>query len=427
MVGIALVAILIHKHTHIHTIGQPQGLPPTTYKPMNKKVIATLLIGCALGAGGNYYLQQRPVKVTIVKPQISQLQSTILATGQVKNNQQTHLHNENAGIVGRVLEEGTRVNKGQIIAFISDKDAEALLQQQQANVKSSQLKLTRLQTIERQQAELKVEQARILLKQAKRQLSDTQALAEQQLTSQNNLITAQETLSLREKELATTLLQQQAAQAQGLDEQTAISQLQQAQALLAQSQIRQQRQTIISPFDGVITERKVSVGQYVKQGEAIVAISPQQAAEIIANVDERWLPQLSLNQQGSVIADAFPQQSFKAQISYIAPTVDSSRGTIEIRLQSQQWPSFLQEGMTVSLELISKSFQKTVVIPSKLLQQTDNQYWVWLAKNQQAQRKNVRIGLRHLDQVQIIEGLDENSPLIDSPTPLQAKQTIQAR
>ena len=68
-----------------------------------------------------------------------------------------------------------------------------------------------------------------------------------------------------------------------------------------------------------------------------------------------------------------------------------------------------------------------MIIPSKLLQQNDNQYWVWLAKNQQAVRQNVRIGLRHLDQVQIIEGLDENSPLIDSPTPLQAKQAIQAR
>ena len=39
----------------------------------------------------------------------------------------------------------------------------------------------------------------------------------------------------------------------------------------------------------------------------------------------------------------------------------------------------------------------------------------------------MRIGLRHLDQVQIMEGLDENSQLIDSPTPLQAKQSIQAR
>ena len=394
---------------------------------MNKKLISTLLLGVVLGAGGNYYLQQRPTKVALIKPQISQLQSTILATGQVKNRAHTTLHNENAGLLSKVLEEGTAVSKGQTIAFITDRDVEPLLQQQQANVNNAQLKLSRLQTIERQQTELKVEQARILLKQAKRQLADTQALAQQQLTSQNNLITAQETLSLREKELATALLQQQAVQVQGLDEQTALNQLQQAQALLKQTQIRQQRQTIISPFDGVVTERKANVGQYVKQGEAIVALSPQQAAEIIANVDERWLPQLSLNQAASVIADAFPQQAFKAQISYISPTVDNSRGTVEIRLQSSQWPTFLQEGMTVSLELLNKSFQKTVIIPSRLLQQTDNQYWVWLAKNQRAERQNVRIGLRHLDQVQIMEGLDENSQLIDSPTPLQAKQSIQAR
>ncbi|HNL81482.1 MAG TPA: hypothetical protein PKL69_14195, partial [Agitococcus sp.] len=74
-----------------------------------------------MGASGNYYLQQRPIKVTLIKPQISQLQSTILATGQVKNSSHTTLHNENAGLISSVLEEGTVVSKGQTIAFIQDK------------------------------------------------------------------------------------------------------------------------------------------------------------------------------------------------------------------------------------------------------------------------------------------------------------------
>ena len=38
---------------------------------MNKKLITTVILGVILGAGGNYYLQQRPIKVAIIKPTVS--------------------------------------------------------------------------------------------------------------------------------------------------------------------------------------------------------------------------------------------------------------------------------------------------------------------------------------------------------------------
>ena len=391
---------------------------------MNKKIIATLLLGTVLGSVASYYIQQRPTNVTLITPLSAQLQSTILATGQVKTRTSTLLNSETAGLVTELAEEGQFLKKANNAAYILDKDAQSLSQQAQANLESSQIKLQHLRTIEREQAKLKLEQATILVKQAKRQLANIKALAEQQLTSIETLTTAQETLALRQKELASAKLQQQALQAAGLEEQAAISQQQMAQAQANQAQLRTQKQHIISPFDAVVLERKVSIGQYVKQGDALLSIAPPQQKELIANVDERWLPQLSLNQQATVLADAFPQQKFTAHINYIAPAVSDSRGTIEIRLGNSQWPDFLQEGMTVSIELITTATQQSIVIPTRLLQQSDNQYWVWVAKNDTAQRQNIGVGLRHLDKIQVLDGLDSTSQLIDSKTPLQLNQKV---
>lgn len=391
---------------------------------MQKKIVAVLILGMMLGFVSNYYLQQRPTSVTLITPQNTQLQSTILATGQVKTRSETLLNSENAGIVTSLAEEGQILKQAQIAATILDKEAQSVYEQTQSNLTASQLKLSQLRTIERQQAQLKYEQATILVTQAQRQLNNINALAKQQLASEDTLTTAQETLSLRQKELATAKLQQQALQANGLQEQAALTQQHIAQAQLTQAQIRQQKQTINSPFDALVLERKVSIGQYVKQGDALLSIAPPQQKELIADVDERWLPQLSLNQTASVIADAFPQNPFKATISYIAPSVSESRGTIEIRLSSSQWPVFLQEGMTVSIELITSLAQNSIVIPTRLLQQADNQYWVWINKDNQAQRQNISIGLRHLDKVQVVDGLDTTSPLIESKTPLQVNQKI---
>lgn len=391
---------------------------------MNKKIIATLIIGTALGAGGNYYLQQRPTPVTLIKPQSSQLQSTILATGQVKTRTSSTIHSEGAGLVNFLAEEGQTLGKNQPLAIIEDKEAASIYQQAQANLHSAQLKLTRLSQIERKQTKLKVEQAQILVTQAQRQLSNIQSLTQQQLASQDALHLAQETLALRQKDLATALLQQQAVAEKGLEEQTALSQQQAAQAQLTQANIRQQRQTILSAFDVIVLERKANLAQYVKQGDPLLTVAALKQQELIARVDERWLPQLHLQQSATVIADAFPQQAFSAYITHIAPSVNDTRGTLEIRLTSQQWPNFLKEGMTVSIELLSQSQQQTIVIPSRLVQQTENQYWVWVAKNNQAQRQNIRVGLRHLDQTQVLDGIDSKTQLIDSKMPLQIKQKI---
>ena len=101
---------------------------------MNKKIIATLLIGLTLGAAGHYHLQQRPTKVTLITPLSAQLQSTILATGQVKTRTSTLLNSESAGIVTQLAEEGQSLKKAKNAAYILDKDAQSVHQQAQANL-----------------------------------------------------------------------------------------------------------------------------------------------------------------------------------------------------------------------------------------------------------------------------------------------------
>ena len=66
---------------------------------MNKKIIATLLLGTVLGSVASYYIQQRPTNVTLITPLSAQLQSTILATGQVKTRTSTLLNRDRKSVV----------------------------------------------------------------------------------------------------------------------------------------------------------------------------------------------------------------------------------------------------------------------------------------------------------------------------------------
>lgn len=390
---------------------------------MNKNILIVGSLAIVLGAG-SYWFNTKAVAVTVVSPEQTRLQVTILATGQVQTRTSTTINTEIAGTVKSLVDEGQTVNTGDFLATLDDKDADSLYQQAVANLKSAELKLDHLRHIDRPQASLKAQQSIILLQQAQRQLSHTATLAQTQQTTEEALTTAQEQVKLREADANSAKLQVKALTTNGVEENLALTAIQQAQSQLQQAQHRQQRQTITSPFPAIVLERKADAGQYLKQGEPIMTLSPLHQQEIIARLDERWLPQITLNQPATLLADAFPQEKFTATISHIAPSINDTRGTIEIRLKSPNWPTFLREGMTVSLELLSQQQAQAMVIPSAALQQSQNQYWLWLAKDGKAARQNISIGQRAADKVQVISGLTNDSQIILSDKPLQAGQKI---
>lgn len=390
---------------------------------MNKNILIVGSLAIVLGAG-SYWFNTKAVAVTVVSPEQTRLQVTILATGQVQTRTSTTINTEIAGTVKRLVDEGKTVNTGEILATLDDKDANSLYQQAAANLKAAELKLEHLRHIDRPQASLKAQQSAILLQQAQRQLSHTAILAKTQQTTEEALATAQEQTTLRQADTNSAKLQVKALATNGVEENLALAAIQQAQSQLQQALHRQQRQTITSPFPAIVLERKADAGQYLKQGEPLLTLSPLHQQEIISRLDERWLPQISLNQTATLLADAFPQEKFTATISHIAPSINETRGTIEIRLKSPQWPTFLREGMTVSMELLSQQRAQAMVIPSAALQQSQNQYWLWLAKDGKAVRQNISIGQRAADKVQVISGLANDAKVIISDKPLQAGQKI---
>ena len=392
---------------------------------MKNKFVAVAIF-TLLAVGGYYWFSHQTLKVAIVSPEQTPLQVTILATGQVQTRSSTVINTEIAGTIDFLVDEGQAVNVGDVLATINDKDADSIYQQALATVQSAQLTLQQLRTIDRPQAQLKAQQSLILQQQAQRQLDNTLTLAKQQQSTEDALKNAQELLKLREADTTSAHLQLNALAINGVREQLALTAIQQAQMQLQQAKNRQQRQTLVSPFKGTVLERKATIGQYLKQGEPLLTLSPTQQQEIIARLDERWLGQLAVNQSATVLADAFPQNVFTAHLSHIAPAVNDSRGTIEIRLKSPQWPAFLREGMTVSIELLSQQYANALVIPSSALQQNQQQYWLWLAKDGKAIKQNISIGQRSADKVQVISGLTKEAQIIVSDKTLKVGQKISA-
>jgi HlyD family secretion protein len=140
---------------------------------------------------------------------------------------------------------------------------------------------------------------------------------------------------------------------------------------------------------------------------SLALISPMQ---MVAQVDERNLEQLQVGQTATALADAYPNQRFMVKIQSISPLVDAQRGAIEVKFSLlQQPPTFLREDMTLSIEVETARRDRTLVVPvSALRNDTSTAGSVVLIEREgRAVARDVRLGLRTLNAVEILEGLAE--------------------
>lgn len=146
-------------------------------------------------------------------------------------------------------------------------------------------------------------------------------------------------------------------------------------------------------------------------------------------MDERFLEQLQLGQPAWVVADAFAGQRFAARVLSIAPAVDAQRGAIEVKFSIEQTPAFLREDMTLSVEVETARRERTLVLPQAALRGPagGDQASVLVLQDGRAQVRNVRLGLRTLDAVEVLGGLKEGDTVLRGNATLQEGQRVRAR
>src|SRR3989344_1508431 len=230
--------------------------------------------------------------------------------------------------------------------------------------------------------------------------------------------------------------QQLSAQAQvqanadaGTDVVQAQAQLALARAATVAAQARLAQTTLVAPADARVLVRDVEPGQIVQPGKALLSLALAGPTQLVAQVDERFLDQLLPGQKASVVADAFAGQRFAARVLTIAPSVDAQRGAIEVKFAlEQQAPAFLREDMTLSVEVETARRERTLVLPQAALRGPveGDQATVLVLQEGRAQARPVRLGLRTLDAVEVLDGLAEGDTVLRGGA-VQAGDRVRAR
>src|SRR5690606_12024637 len=80
---------------------------------------------------------------------------------------------------------------------------------------------------------------------------------------------------------------------------------------------------IVAPVDGMVSERQVREGQYIRPGTQIISVVPLQNVWVVANFKETQLTHIALDDRAEIAVDTFPGIKIGGRVAGVAPASGS--------------------------------------------------------------------------------------------------------
>ncbi|MFG1188243.1 efflux RND transporter periplasmic adaptor subunit [Xanthobacter flavus] len=355
-----------------------------------------------------------------------ELVKTVVASGHVETAFRVEIGSQITGMVREVLvDEGQAVTQGQPLVALETNELKALEVQADGAKAQAEARVRQMRELTRPAAEEALKQAKANLANAEAAYDRAQQLAKSGAGTRVTLDDATKNIDVARTQVRTAELQVYTSSPGGSDYVMAETQLNQASANLEMVQVRLGYATITAPRDGVLISRNVERGAVVQAGKALLVLAPAGDMQLVLQIDEKNLGLLKLGQTALASADAYPDQRFAATVTYINPSVDITRASVEVKLTVVDPPAYLRQDMTVSVDIAVDRRAAAVIVPARTVHDaTSAAPWVLVVRDGRARVQKVRIGLRAGEYVEILEGVAPGEMVLPLSSGVRAGQRI---
>ena len=323
----------------------------------------------------------RIVKTATVKT--LNYQETVKASGQLALAEESRLGFKTGGIISKIyVREGQEVRKGQLLAEIEIDEISARAQQAELG---------------QAQSEISVENAKLALRLAERDLRNAKGLYQDSVATLEQLENAEVQLDNARNQLKL------AERAQSIQTQ---------QLEVADYNLRHAK--IFAPSSGTILRKLAEPNEIVGPGTpAILFGSREKALVMRVSITDKDVVHLSLGDTAKVMFDALPGTVFQGTVREIAGMADPYTGTFEVEIGIAAKGSNLRSGFIGQVELTSSNKQQLLSIPVDALKVADGSTGeVYTFNGQTVHKKQVEIYKIEGDQLLLKTGLNTNQQVI---------------
>ena len=375
------------------------------------RVLTLILWMFPLGAvgGGAYlaYVQYRKVKAqvevtTTTVELISPVEANkiLSAKGYLKSRYQAMIGARTPGRVEKMLvEEGTRVKKGQLLAVLEHNDMDALLESRKAS-------------IARVEGDLLEATADLKEKDRKARLQVT--LYGRKQASNNDV---EESAAAREMS---------AARLKSLE---ANVKFMRATTREIEATIR--NMSIFAPFDGTVIEKGAEEGETITPGGmgaasgrgSVVTLADLGHLEVEADITETLVSKVAIGQPALVEVDAVPDKRFRGRLRQIVPMGDRARATVKVKVEILDadpglFPEIVAKAHFLPLGALDDplAFQPALYVAKRAVIEDGEQRHVWIVDGSgRVSRRSIEVAAGSGDLYKVVKGLQAGDKVVSSP------------
>lgn len=217
-------------------------------------------------------------------------------------------------------------------------------------------------------------------------LENTQATAELD-KAKSNLKIAQNKLNR-----TTDLLKKQPDALSKQDFEELEEQVRLATADLLQKQSILDDYKIVAPFSGQLSSFTLSVGSNISSSTALVNLVNLDPIEVQYSLGQEMIGKINTEQKVTISVEAYPDQEFEGQVTYVAPSVDANSGRISVFARIKNADRKLAPGMFTNITHHLDQNQSVLAVPQNSVFAKNEQRFVWVIENNKAIQKQVQLG-----------------------------------
>ncbi len=368
-------------------------------RPGRWRWLVVLLLLAVIAAGGLYFVRARPVfgavEVQTITPSVqtgsgpSAGTPILTASGYLVARRQSVVSSKIQGRIEHLLvEEGSVVNAGDVLATLENEDYVAGIAKAKADIEYAKADLAEAQRQERLQ----------------------QDLSRERVVSQDALDASKAKVAL------------------------AAAVIEQDKAALQMQQANYDFTTIRAPFAGIVVKKMTEAGESVApippgvnistSSGAIVAIADMNSLEAEVDVNESNVAQLQSGQPAEITVQAIPNHTYKGVLRLIIPTADRTKATVTVKTVIVDKDKYLRPEMSCNVTFLQpqKHAEKTtaetkriVTIPKEAIVTRGGKSVVFQVEDNKVHQLPVITGADLRGGVIVTNGLAGSETLVSNP------------
>lgn len=341
----------------------------------------------------------------------------IRLSGQVQPMTTIQVSPRESGIVEDILiEEGSKVQAGDIIIRLGNDDLDLEILNSEANLaeKENALRNTMIQMEQQKmQLSLNILELKTEVQRKERALKSQKRLFDDGLIGKEEYLRSEEDYILFRKKLEVTIAR---AEQDSLYRNVQIKQMKESlenmKLNMQRIRMRKKHLEVKAPINGELGLLEVTLGESISSGRKIGQINALDSYKIEALIDEHYIDRVSAG-----LSATFERQNetFDAVIRKVYPEVRDGKFKADFRFSGEQ-PHNIRTGQTYYLNLQLAQPEKAILIHRGTFYQKTAGKWIYVVAPEggKAVKREIRIGRQNPQFYEVLEGLEPGEKVITS-------------